>query len=289
MRPSQPVPDLPGLPGGLAPGAVTLTAEELAAEAALLDTAEIEAVQVRQTTSVYPAMTMGDAYSVQDAWLQRKLGRGEQLVGHKIGLTSRAMQAAMRIDTPDSGFLTDQMVLPPGATLDAARFCDPKLEMELAFVLAGELTGSGLTIDDVLDATEYVTPAAELLAARSYRRDPNTGRTRTVLDTIADNAADAGIVCGGRRVGPREIDLRWVGAIGERNGITEETGLAAGVLGHPASAIAWLAARYGSRGRTLQAGQVILSGSFTRPIDVRAGDEFRFDFGTLGTFELAFA
>ena len=265
-----------------------LTVEQVEAEAALLDQAETEAVQVRQTTTVYPEMSIDDAYRVQAAWLDRKLSRGERLAGHKIGLTSRAMQAAMHIDTPDSGFLTDAMVFEPDATLDATRFCDPKVEVELAFVLARNLAGTDLSIDDVLDATEYVTPAAELLAARTYRRDPDTGRTRTVVDTISDNAADAGIVCGGRRIGPRETDLRWVGALAYRNGVIEETGIAAGVLDHPATGIAWLAARYAAHGMTLEAGQVILSGSFTRPIDVRPGDEFHFDFGPLGQFGLGF-
>ena len=266
----------------------TLSAEQVEAEAALLDQAEIASSQMRQTTSVYPGMTIEDAYGVQAAWLDRKLGRGERLVGHKIGLTSRAMQSAMNIKTPDSGFLTDRMVFEPGDTLDAAQFCDPKVEVELAFVLARDLSEGALSIDDVLDATEYVTPAAELLAARTYRRDPSTGRTRTVVDTISDNAADAGIVCGGIRVGPREVDLRWAGALAYRNGVVEETGIAAGVLDHPASGIAWLADRYAAQGLALLPGQVILAGSFTRPIDVRPGDEFRFDFGALGEFEIGF-
>ncbi len=265
-----------------------LTRDQIEAEAALLDRAEATATQVRQTTSVYPDMTIDEAYQVQAAWLQRKIQRDEQLVGHKIGLTSRAMQAAMNINTPDSGFLTDRMVFEPGDTLDAARFCDPKVEVELAFVLARDLSGGALSIEDVLDATEYVTPAAELLAARTYRQEPSTGRTRTVVDTISDNAADAGIVCGGIRVGPREADLRWAGALAYRNGVVEETGIAAGVLDHPAAGIVWLADRYAAQGLALLAGQVILAGSFTRPIDVRPGDEFRFDFGALGEFEIGF-
>jgi 2-oxo-hept-3-ene-1,7-dioate hydratase len=268
-----------------APG---LSDDEILDEAARLDAAEATATQIRQTTAVYPDMTMDDAYRVQAAWLDRKLARGEELVGHKIGLTSRAMQAAMNIETPDSGFLTRDMVFEPGGTLAAARFCDPKLEIELAFVLATDLAGTELTVDDVLDATDHVTPAVELIAARSHRRDPRTGRTRTVVDTICDNAADAGIVCGGRPVGPRETDLRWIGALGYRNGIIEETGLAAGVLDHPAAGIVWLARRYAEQGLTLAAGQTILAGSFTRPIDIRPGDEFRFDYGQLGSFELAF-
>ena len=267
---------------------MALTPAQISAEAALLDEAERTGMQARQSTSVYPEMTMADAYAVQNAWLNLKIGRGEAVVGHKIGLTSRAMQAAMKIDTPDSGFLTADMVFEPNSTLDAARFSDPKLEIELAFVLATDLTGTDLTIDDVLDATEYVTPSVELIAARTFRVDPETGRTRTVIDTISDNAADAGIVCGGHHVGPRDVDLRWIGALGARNGVIEETGLAAGVLGHPARGIVWLARRYAEQGLTLEAGQTILAGSFTRPIDIRAGDEFHFDFGPLGAFGLAF-
>lgn len=268
---------------------MTLTEEQVRAEAQILDEAERTRTQARQTTSVHPDMTMDDAYRVQAAWLDIKTARGEAVVGHKIGLTSRAMQAAMKIDTPDSGFLTADMVFAPDSTIEAARFTDLKLELELAFVLATDLAGADLTLDDVLDATEYVTPAIELIAARTFRTDPDTGRTRTVIDTIADNAADAGIVCGGRRLDPREADLRWVGAMGRRNGVIEETGLAGGVLGHPANGIVWLARRYAEQGLTLEAGQTILAGSFTRPIDVHPGDEFHFDYGDVGAFGLEFS
>ncbi len=267
----------------------TPTAAVLTAEAELLDKAERTRTQIRQTTSVYPAMTIDDAYAVQAAWRQLRLDRGEQLVGHKIGLTSKAMQQAMRIDTPDSGFLTDAMVFPPDSILAAGDFCDPKVEVELAFRLATDLAGADVTVDQVLDATEYVVPAVELIAARSFRTDPDSGRTRTVVDTIADNAANAGIVTGGQAVGPREIDLRWVAALAYRNGVVTETGVAAAVLDHPARGIAWLARRYSEHGLGLEAGHIILAGSFTRPIDIRPGDEFRFDFGPLGAFELGFS
>jgi len=259
-----------------------------AAEALMLDQAELFATQMRQTTQVYPDLTIDDAYLIQAAWQKIKLDRGEQLVGHKIGLTSRAMQAAMNITTPDSGFLTNRMVFEPNSELAAADFCDPKLEIELAFVLGTELAGSDLSIDDVLDATDHVAPAVELIAARSFRRDPDSARTRTVVDTIADNAANAGIIMGETKVGPREIDLRWVGALGSRNGVIEETGVAAGVLGHPAEGIVWLARRYHEQGLRLEASQVILAGSFTRPIDIRSGDDFHFDYGPLGAFEMRF-
>ncbi len=265
-------------------------APELAtAEAALLDEAERLATPLRQTTEVYPELTIDDAYAIQAAWREHKLARGERIVGHKIGLTSRAMQAAMQITTPDSGFLTNEMVFTPGDSLTAASFCDPKVELELAFTLATDLSGTDLSVDDVLDATEFVQPAVELIAARTFRTDPESGRRRTVIDTIADNAANSGIISGGQKVAPTDIDLPWVSAIATRNGTVEETGVAAGVLGHPARGIAWLAKRYAETGQHLMAGQVILAGSFTRPIDVRAGDDFTFDYGPLGSFDLSFS
>ena len=267
---------------------MSLSDAQIIAEARLLDEAERNRTQVRQTTSAHPDMTIEEAYRVQAAWLALRLKRGEQLIGHKIGLTSHAMQQAMNITTPDSGFLTDAMVFSPGEAPPASDFCDPRIEVELAFVLGSDLAGEDLETDDVLDATEYVTPAVELIAARTYRTDPVTGRTRTVVDTIADNAADAGIICGGRRVGPREVDLRWVGALAYRNGAITETGVAAGVLDHPARGIVWLTRRYAEQGRSLHAGQTILAGSFTRPIPVHPGDHFGFDYGTLGSFTVEF-
>ena len=196
----------------------------------------------------------------------------------------------MKIDTPDSGFLTADMVFEPDST-HRGELASPTRSWRSNSPSCSPPTSPAPTsaIDDVLDATEYVTPSVELIAARSFRTDPETGRTRTVIDTIADNAADAGIVCGGRRVGPREVDLRWVGAMGTRNGVIEETGLAGGVLGHPATGIVWLARRYAEQGLTLEAGQTILAGSFTRPIDIRPGDEFDFDYGDLGQFGLQFS
>ena len=270
-------------------GATALTGDEIRAEAELLDTAERERRQVRQTTGVYPHMTIDEAYRVQAAWLDIRRGRGEKVIGHKIGLTSRAMQQAMNIDTPDSGFLTDAMVFAPGEPVAADDFCDLRLEVELAFVLAADLHGADLRVDDILDATDHVTAAVELIASRTPRTDPATGRTRGVVDTIADNAAAAGIVTGGHPAGPRHADLRWLGAIAYRNGVVEETGLAAGVLDHPAHGIVWLARRYAGQGRSLRAGQVILSGSFTRPVAVAPGDDLRFDFGPLGAFDVPIA
>jgi 2-oxo-hept-3-ene-1,7-dioate hydratase len=267
---------------------VSLSDEDVRLEARILDQAERERHQVRQTTTVHPTATIDDAYRIQAAWKDLRLARGERLIGHKIGLTSRAMQAAMKITTPDSGFLTDAMAFHPDQMLAASDFLDPKIEVELAFVLGHDLVGQSPTVEGVIRATEYVVPAVELIAARSHRTDPTNGRTRTVVDTIADNAADAGIITGGRRVRPSELDLRWVAALAYRNDVLEETGVAAGVLDHPANGIVWLARRYWEQGLQLEAGQIVLAGSFTRPIDVRAGDHFRFDFGPLGAFSVRF-
>ena len=270
---------------------MTLTAQQIDDEADLLHEAEQTVTQIRQTTLAYPSMTIDEAYAVQRAWRDRKLAAGRHLIGHKIGLTSRAMQAAMQITTPDSGFLTDDMVFSPGGAMDANRFPDLKIEVELAFVLSHDLVAPRqrpLTIPDVLAATDYVIPAVELIAARSHRIDPDTGRARTVIDTIADNAADAGIITGGERIDPHATDLTWVGAMLAKNNTIEETGLAGGVLGHPAIGLIWLAERYAARGWRLEAGHTVLTGSFTRPVAVANGDDFKVDFGAHGSFTLSF-
>ena len=268
--------------------AVTLAPDEIAAIAAEHERARLAATPIRRVTLAHPDMTIDDAYAVQQAWVDLQVSQGALVIGHKIGLTSRAMQQAMSIDEPDFGVLLDHMAIDSGQVLRAADYVDPKLEVELAFVLRDRLDGTDVTADEVLAATDHVTPALELIDARSYRRDPADGVTRTVRDTISDNAANAGIVTGGRRVHPGEIDLRWVPAILARNGTVEETGVAAGVLGDPVEGIVWLARRLHRFGVTLEPGQIVLAGSFTRPVDCRAGDRFEADFGDLGVITLDF-
>jgi 2-oxo-hept-3-ene-1,7-dioate hydratase len=267
---------------------LTLTGEQIEGIAAEHERARRTATPFRRVTLTHPDMTIGDAYAIQQAWVDLQVGAGGQVIGHKIGLTSRAMQQAMSIDEPDFGVLLDHMVIDDGATVRAVDFVDPKLEVELAFVLRDRIDSADVTAEDVLAATEHVVPALELIDARSYRRDPDDGVTRTVRDTIADNAANAGIVTGARRVRPAEIELRWVPAVLTRNGIVEETGVAAGVLGDPVKGIVWLARRLHSLGVALEPGQIVLAGSFTRPVDCRAGDRFEADFGDLGVVRLAF-
>jgi 2-oxo-hept-3-ene-1,7-dioate hydratase len=252
-----------------------------------LDTAEKTRVQVEHFSKRFPGMTIEDGYAVSRAWVAQKIASGRTVRGHKIGLTSRAMQLSSQIDEPDHGTLLDDMFFEPGA-IPAQRFIAPRVEVELAFVLRRKLEGDKLSIDDVLDATDYVTPAIEIIDARIEQFDRHTKVMRKVQDTISDNAANAGIVLGGRRVKPRDVDLPWCGAVLRQNGAVEETGLAAGVQGHPAIGVAWLAKKLAPWGESLQAGEVVLAGSFTRPAVAKAGDRFDADYGPLGRFEFHF-
>lgn len=266
----------------------TLSKEQVNAAADALFQAELERRQIEALTLSHPAMDMGDAYAIQAEVMERKLAQGQQVVGYKVGLTSRAMQRAMKIDTPDYGVLLDSMQFADGAEIEAAQFTDLRVEMELAFVLKQPLFGTNLNIMDVLNATHYVIPALELIAARSHRVHPATGYVRTVMDTIADNAASAGFIMGGNPVRPDTVDLRWCGGILYRNAVIEETGLAAAVLGHPANGICWLARRFAAHGIALEPGQILLSGSFTSAITLKAGDTLHADYGALGSISCRF-
>lgn len=254
-----------------------------------LDEAERTRTQIRMLSLEHPQMTMDDAYAIQKAWMDIKTAKGRTVRGHKIGLTSKAMQYALNIDIPDSGFLLDDMFFADASDIPTGRFIQTRIEAELAFVLGKRLQGPECTMHDVLNATDYVTPALEILDTRILRVDPDTKKTRTVLDTIADNAANAGIVMGGRPMKPYEADLRWAGAIVSRNAQVEETGLAAGVLNHPAMGIVWLVNRMAQYGGALEAGDVVLAGSFIRPIEARKGDTFFADYGSWGTVSCHFA
>lgn len=253
-----------------------------------LDRAEDTRTPIRQLSLDHPDMTVDDAYAIQRAWTQMKLEEGRTLVGRKIGLTSRAMQQAVNITEPDYGAIYDDMVFADGGRVPFGRFLAPRVEVELAFVLGQPLRGPGVTALDVYRSTEYVTPAIEILDSRVDMRDSATGHTRTIVDTIADNAADAGIITGGRPVRPTEVDLRWVGALLYQNGVVEETGVSAGVLGNPANAVAWLANKLGAHGIGIETGMVVLAGSFTRAIWVQPGDVIHADYGPLGAVTCGF-
>jgi 2-oxo-hept-3-ene-1,7-dioate hydratase len=287
---TQSIPAVGAAGNGAAPQAAGRTLDDDAVRscAARIHEAERTREQIEQLSRVYPGMTIDDAYAVQRAWVDLKIAEGRRLVGHKIGLTSRAMQMSSQIDEPDFGDLLDDMCFAPGATIPAGRFIVPRVELELAFVLDGPIEGPGCTLEDVLAATARVTPAIEIIDARIEATDRTTGKPRRVTDTISDNAANAGLVLGSESWHPREIDLRWVPALCYRNGVIEESGVSAAVLGHPGNGIAWLANKLAAFGRRLEGARTILSGSFIRPVGAKSGDAFLADFGPLGSIALAF-
>ncbi|MDN3310345.1 2-oxo-hepta-3-ene-1,7-dioic acid hydratase [Microbacterium oryzae] len=259
-----------------------LTPEVLTGIADELARAESARTTVPLLTARHDGMTVDDAYAVQRVWRDRGLAVGRRIAGRKIGLTSRAMQQATGITEPDYGVIFDDVVFESGTAIEHGRFSNVRIEVELAFVLARPLAGPHTTVFDVLDATAYVAPALEILSSRIELPG------RTIVDTISDNAALGGIVHGGTPTAPSAIDLRWVGALLHRNEVIEESGVAGAVLGHPANGVAWLANKLAAHGDRLEAGEIILSGSFTRPMRVERGDTVHADFGALGAVSCRF-
>jgi len=237
---------------------------------------------VPQLSRTYPAIELADAYDIQRRWAELHIARGARVIGHKIGLTSRAMQLASKLEEPDYGRLLDAMLYRDGQKIPSSRFIRPRLEVELAFVMGEDLSGPGVQIYDVMRATEIVTPALEII-------DYRTETPRAIADTIADNAASGGIVVGGRSVRPFDVDIRWVGATLSKNGVIEESGVSAAIMGHPAAGVAWLANKLATVGERLKKGQILLGGSFTRPIDIAPGDVVHADFGPLGAIGVSFS
>jgi 2-oxo-hept-3-ene-1,7-dioate hydratase len=247
----------------------------------ILMAAEKASKQATQLSVTWPGITIDDAYAISTEVAKRKMAAGAKLIGHKVGLTSKAMQRSSQIDEPDYGHLFDSMMIADGAKVPHQNFCRPRVEIELAFIMGKPLKGPGVGLTEVLRATEYVVPAIEIVDARIV--DP-----RKIFDTVADNGAAAGIVVGGRPVKPLDVDLRWVGGIMYKNSEIEETGVAAGVLGHPALGVAWLANKLGSHGVTLEPGHLVLAGSFTRVVHAGKGDTLHADFGALGGIAVQF-
>jgi 2-oxo-hept-3-ene-1,7-dioate hydratase len=259
-----------------------LTDEQLRQGARDVYNAEQEKRAIPQLSRTFPDMELRDAYAIQRLWAEMHIGAGARRIGHKIGLTSRAMQMASKMTEPDYGALLDHMMFRDGQTILAGRFIKPRLEVELAFVLKDDLTGPGCNIHDVMEATGMVVPALEII-------DYRTEVPRAITDTIADNAAAAGVVVGGRPVRPFDVDIRWLGATLSKNGVIEESGVSAAIMGHPAAGVAWLANKLADQGEILRKGQFILAGSFTRPVDINPGDVIQADYGPLGAIGVAFA
>ena len=244
--------------------------------------AERDRIPVPQLSKTWPGMELEDAYAVQRLWAEARIAAGAAVIGRKIGLTSRAMQMASRMTEPDYGVILSDSLFNDGATLKADAFIKPRLEVELAFIMGRDLSGPGCRIHDVLRATEFVTPALEVI-------DYRTETPRAIVDTIADNAAYGAIILGGRVVRPFDIDLRRQAATLAKNGVIEESGVSAAIMGHPAAGIAWLANKLAPLGDGLKAGEIVLCGSFTRPVDIAAGDVIAADYGPLGAINTRFA
>jgi 2-oxo-hept-3-ene-1,7-dioate hydratase len=258
-----------------------LTDDERRRAADAILRAERDRKAIPQLSRTFPQMEIEDAYRVQDLWAEARIDAGARVVGHKIGLTSRAMQMASKMTEPDYGRILDDALFNDGAQIRADLFIKPRLEVELAFIMGEDLAGPGARIYDVLRATEFVQPALEII-------DYRTEVPRAIVDTIADNAAFAAIVVGGRTIRPMDVDIRWVGATLSKNGIIEESGVSAAIMGHPASGIAWLVNKLHDVGAKLERGQIVLAGSFTRPVDIAKGDVIQADYGPLGGIGVAF-
>lgn len=264
-----------------------MTPEEIEIAASDLLKAENERIQIGLLSRRHPEISMADAYGIQASQMRKKLAAGRQIIGWKIGLTSKVMQDALGIDTPDSGVLFDDMLFVTEGTVPADRFIEPRVEAEIAFIMKAPLDGD-VTRDDVIAATEAVVPSLEILDTRIVRTDPETKQSRVIFDTVADNAANAGIVLGKERNTITSYDLRWTGAIVRKNDEVVATGLGAAVLDDPVMGIVWLARRMKQYGQRIEAGQVILSGSFIAPIECPSGTRIEADFGTFGTVAINF-
>jgi 2-oxo-hept-3-ene-1,7-dioate hydratase len=243
--------------------------------------AETEKKVIPQLSKTYPDMEIEDAYDIQRLWSEARVERGARIVGHKIGLTSRAMQLASKMTEPDYGRILDDAFFNDGAGIEAGTFIKPRLEVELAFIMGEDLEGPGTRIYDVMRATEFVVPALEII-------DYRTEVPRAITDTIADNAAFGAIVVGGRVFKPFDVDVRWIGATLSKNGIIEESGVSAAIMGHPAAGVAWLVNKLHAVGGKLTKGHIVLGGSFTRPVDISSGDVIQVDYGPLGAIGVSF-
>ena len=238
-------------------------------------------VQTTRPSALFPAIEFDDAYAISAEVARRQQASGAKLIGYKVGLTSVAMRRSSKIDEPDYGYLYEHFMIPDGSKVPHANFCVPRVEPELAFVLSKPLQGPGVGLLDVMRATEYIIPSIEII-------DTRVDEPRKIYDTISDNGAGAGLILGGRPIRPHDVDLRMVPGILYRNADIEETGLACAVMNHPANGIAWLANKLSELDLALEAGHIMLSGSFTRPVWAERGDTIRADFGALGSVSVQF-
>jgi 2-keto-4-pentenoate hydratase len=250
--------------------------------AARLAQAERSRVPISPLTAAYADIDVVDAYEIQLINIRQRVAEGARVVGHKVGLSSEAMQKMMGVDEPDYGHLLDEMQVFETAPVAASNYLYPRVEVEVGFILAADLPGAGCTEDDVLAATAALVPSIELIDTRI------TDWQIKLCDTIADNASSAGFVLGGARVSPTDVDIKTIEAVLTRGGEVVAKGRSDAVLGNPVTGVAWLARKVDSFGVRLKAGDIVLPGSCTRAIDARPGDDFVADFAGLGSVRLVF-
>lgn len=264
--------------GSPTPGMTSVTDVEAVADA--LRVAELRGLPIAPVSSTWPGLTVEDAYAIQSANVRCRLAAGGRVVGHKIGLTSEAMQQMLGVDEPDYGRLFEDCVLRSGVELAYDGLIAPRIEPEIAFVLAHDLRGPDVTPAQALAATAYVVPALEVIDSRI------ADWKITLVDTVADNASCARVVLGERRTAPADVAMAAVMAQLRVDGRVVQEGAGAAVLGHPATAVAWLANAVARFGVALEAGQVILPGSLTAAVPIEAGNHVEADFGDLGAVEV---
>jgi 2-oxopent-4-enoate/cis-2-oxohex-4-enoate hydratase len=234
-------------------------------------------------TDRFPDLTIDDAYRIQLAMVERRCAEGGQrIVGKKIGVTSKPVMDLFNVREPDFGFVTSDMMIDCAGEIESATLIAPKVEGEIAFILGRDLTGTDVTEQDVLDATELVMPCLEIVDSRI------SDWKIKIQDTVADNASAALVVLGDMALPASRIDLITCGMSLEINGELRSTGAGAATLGHPARAVAWLANTLGKYGIPLMAGEVILSGSMGAMLPVAKGDYVRMTVSGLGTAEARF-
>lgn len=250
--------------------------------AAGLARAERSKVPITPLTDAHSDIDVVDAYEIQLINIRARVAQGARVIGHKVGLSSEAMQKMMGVDEPDYGHLLDDMEVFSDVPVAAGRFLYPRVEVEVGFILADDLPGEGCTEDDVLAATAAFAPSIELIDTRI------TDWKIKLCDTIADNASSAGWVLGRERVSPKDVDIKAIPAVLRRNGEVVAEGRSDAVLGNPVTAVAWLARKVDQFGVRLRAGDIVLPGSCTRAIDARPGDDFVADFAGLGSVHLSF-
>ncbi|MFZ0832084.1 MAG: 2-keto-4-pentenoate hydratase [Mycobacterium sp.] len=253
--------------------------DELAAN---LAEAERSRIPIDPLTDENPTIDVVDAYEIQLVNIRQRVAEGARVVGHKVGLSSKAMQHMMGVDEPDYGHLLDEMEVFEDTPVKAGRYLYPRVEVEVGFVLAEDLPGAGCTEEDVIAATAAYAPAIELIDTRV------TDWKIKLCDTIADNASSAGFVLGAARVEPTDIDIKTIDAVLTRNGEVVAKGRSDAVLGNPVTAVAWLARKVESFGVRLRKGDIVLPGSCTRAIDAGPGDQFVAEFDGLGSVRLTF-